>query len=134
MEAHRLAARLAVRENQVDGTITRTEGRETCSRGQASTAHCRRAGRRTGLWGAMEGVSDPPVDRGFVLVLDNAHVVSAPVLSAAVAGLLERLDPQSEIAVASRTEPALPTGRLRAHRRLVEVRTADLTMTSAEAA
>ena len=38
------------------------------------------------------------------------------------------------IAVASRTEPPLPLGRLRAHRELVEVRMADLAMTPAEAA
>ena len=55
---------------------------------------------------AVEGVSDRRLAGDFVLVLDDAHAVSAPVLNTVVTGLLERLDPHSEIAVASRTEPA----------------------------
>ena len=37
------------------------------------------------------------------------------------------------LAVASRSEPSLPIGRLRAHRTLVELRMRDLAMTTAEA-
>jgi LuxR family maltose regulon positive regulatory protein len=69
----------------------------------------------------------------FVLVLDDAHSVPADVLRAIVAALLGRVGPGSQIAVASRTEPKLPIGRLRAHRQLVEVRADDLTMAPAEA-
>ena len=72
--------------------------------------------------------------RGFVLVLDDAHNVRPSLLRAVITTLLEELGPESQIALATRTEPPLPIGRLRAHRSLVEVRTHDLTMTSAEAA
>ena len=72
--------------------------------------------------------------RSFVLVLDDAHNTRPSVLRAVVTTLLEELGPDSQIALATRTEPPLPVGRLRAHRALVEVRTDDLTMTSAEAA
>jgi LuxR family maltose regulon positive regulatory protein len=72
--------------------------------------------------------------RRFVLVLDDAHTIRPAVLRAVVAALLERLGRGSQIAVATRTEPPLPIGRLRARRELVEVRTEDLKMSPAEAA
>ncbi len=73
-------------------------------------------------------------DRSFVLVLDDAHNTRPSVLRAVVTTLLEELGPESQIALATRTEPPLPIGRLRAHRALVEVRKNDLTMTPPEAA
>jgi LuxR family transcriptional regulator, maltose regulon positive regulatory protein len=73
-------------------------------------------------------------DRSFVVVLDDAHLIAAGTLRALVIAVLKELPPGSILALASRTEPALPTGRLRAHRALVEVRTQDLAMTPAEAA
>jgi LuxR family maltose regulon positive regulatory protein len=69
-----------------------------------------------------------------VLVFDDAHAIPAPVLRKVVSALVDGLGPGSQVAVASRTEPALPIGRLRAHRALVEVRTGDLAMTSVQAA
>ena len=73
-------------------------------------------------------------DRSFVVVLDDAHLVAADVLRDLVLAVLKELPAGSLLALASRKEPALPTGRLRAHRSLVEVRTQDLAMTPAEAA
>jgi LuxR family maltose regulon positive regulatory protein len=72
--------------------------------------------------------------RSFVLVLDDAHNGRPSVLRDIVTALLEGLAPASQIALATRTEPPLPIGRLRAHRALVEVRTNDLAMAPAEAA
>src|SRR4051812_23751111 len=73
--------------------------------------------------------------RSFVLVLDDAQLVRAPAVFAAVEMLVDHLPPGSQVALASRTEPELlPVGRLRAHRRLVELRAADLAMTHDEAA
>jgi LuxR family maltose regulon positive regulatory protein len=83
---------------------------------------------------AVHEAGDQPAQRGSVLVLDNAQTVAPDVLNAAVMSLVEQLRPGSQIAVASRTEPPLPTGRLRAHRALVEVRAGDLAMSPAEAA
>jgi len=72
--------------------------------------------------------------RPFVLVLDDAHVLEAPAAFAALEVLVDHMPAGSQLAVASRTEPdALPVGRLRTHRRLVELRTPDLAMTRAEA-
>ncbi len=72
--------------------------------------------------------------RRFVLVLDDAHVAPPSLLNGLVSGLLDQVGQGSQIALASRTEPTLPIGRLRAHRALVEIRTDDLTMVPAEAA
>jgi LuxR family maltose regulon positive regulatory protein len=69
-----------------------------------------------------------------VLVLDDAHTLSRARLRGTVEPLLEDLPAGSMIAVASRTEPELPIGRLRAHRELIEIRMRDLAMTPAEAA
>jgi LuxR family transcriptional regulator, maltose regulon positive regulatory protein len=69
-----------------------------------------------------------------VLVLDDAHLVEAEVLRTVVDEAMMELPAGSAIALATRTEPALPLGRLRAHRTLVEVRVDDLALTPAEAA
>ncbi len=72
--------------------------------------------------------------RGFVLVFDDAHLVEAELLGEAVRALMSDLPLGATIALASRTEPPIPIGRLRAERCLVELRVRDLTMTQAEAA
>lgn len=71
--------------------------------------------------------------RSFVLVLDDAHVIPPRVLGALIPALLSRLGRDSRLAIASRSEPLLPVGRLRAHRALVEVRAEDLAMGPAHA-
>ncbi len=82
---------------------------------------------------AEMGCLDRP-DRRFVLVLDDAHTIPAAALRSVTTSLLDQLGEGSQIALASRSEPALPVGRLRAHRSLVELRTSDLAMSPAEAA
>jgi len=69
----------------------------------------------------------------FVLVLDGAEAVSPPVLREVAGGLLAELPRGSQLAVASRIEPTLSIGALRARRALVELRTSDLAMISADA-
>jgi LuxR family maltose regulon positive regulatory protein len=71
--------------------------------------------------------------RPFVLVLDDAQVLRAPRALGALQLIAEHLPAGSQLAIASRTEPALPIGRLRAHRRLEELRARDLVMTRGEA-
>jgi LuxR family transcriptional regulator, maltose regulon positive regulatory protein len=73
-------------------------------------------------------------ERSLVLVLDDAQAIPPSMLRAVVSPLLEGLGQGSQIALATRTEPPLPIGRLRAHRALVEIRAEDLTMAPAEAA
>jgi LuxR family transcriptional regulator, maltose regulon positive regulatory protein len=73
--------------------------------------------------------------RPFVLVLDDVHLVRARAAFAVLATLVDHVPTGSQLALASRTEPELlPVGRLRAHRRLVELRPRDLAMTRGEAA
>jgi LuxR family transcriptional regulator, maltose regulon positive regulatory protein len=69
----------------------------------------------------------------FVLVLDDAHDVPAAVLRDLTAVVMSELPEGSMLVLASRTEPPLPLGRLRALRGLVEVRVDDLAMIPTEA-
>jgi LuxR family transcriptional regulator, maltose regulon positive regulatory protein len=70
----------------------------------------------------------------FVLVIDDADSLSEPAALDVLAMLIEHLPTGSQLALASRREPALPIGSLRARRKLSELRSADLVMTRHEAA
>ena len=72
--------------------------------------------------------------RPFVLVLDDVHVIDAKQSLKALAEIVDRLPPGSQLALASRDEPRMPVGRLRANRNAAELRVRDLAMTSSEAA
>ena len=69
----------------------------------------------------------------FVLVLDDAHELHDPALFGPLAAVAERLPSRCQLAIASRAEPPLPFGRLRAHRKLVELHAEDLLMGRGEA-
>jgi LuxR family transcriptional regulator, maltose regulon positive regulatory protein len=73
--------------------------------------------------------SQPPT----VLVVDNAHLVSTQDTFDALEELARSMPCGSQLALASRSEPKLPVGSLRAHRRIFELRTGDLAMTRSEA-
>ena len=81
------------------------------------------------LAAALEGQRQP-----FVLVLDDVHVLASEEAVSVVAGLLDCLPAGSQLALAARAEPALPLGRLRANRHLVELGRDDLAMTHGETA
>jgi LuxR family transcriptional regulator, maltose regulon positive regulatory protein len=68
-----------------------------------------------------------------VLVVDNAHLVSAPKTFTALDELARSMPAGSQIALASRSEPELPVGSLRADRMIFELRTGDMAMTRSEA-
>ncbi len=68
-----------------------------------------------------------------VLVVDNAHLVSTPETFAALDDAARSMPSGSQLALASRCEPGLPVGSLRAHRRVFELRTGDMAMTRSEA-
>jgi LuxR family maltose regulon positive regulatory protein len=72
--------------------------------------------------------------RRLVAVIDQGHSVPSRLMRRAVTRLLRNLPDGSAVAIGARAEPALPIGRLRAHRELVELRIGELAMTSAEAA
>jgi LuxR family maltose regulon positive regulatory protein len=83
------------------------------------------------LSAAMRCVS---TEDGIVVAFDDAHVLKRAQLREIAAAVLRELPPRSVLALASRTEPAVPVARLRAQRRLVEIRVRDLAMTPADAA
>jgi LuxR family transcriptional regulator, maltose regulon positive regulatory protein len=70
----------------------------------------------------------------MVLVLDDLERIESPQALAVIVAIAGQLPSGSRLALACRTEPALPIGRLRAHRMLTELGRAELMMTKAECA
>ncbi len=68
----------------------------------------------------------------FLLVLDDVGLISHPAAMAIIAGVLGALPVGAQLVLASRGEPDLPLGRLRAEGELVDVRVADLALDAAE--
>jgi LuxR family transcriptional regulator, maltose regulon positive regulatory protein len=68
-----------------------------------------------------------------VLVLDDLHAVANPSCLDALAALFEYVPAGSQIAIASREEPALPLARWRAHRMVHEIGVGDLRLDEQEA-
>jgi LuxR family maltose regulon positive regulatory protein len=79
------------------------------------------------------GVAIAARRRPFVLVLDDVHRITAPDAHDVLRVIVDHMPRGSQLALASRTEPPLPVGRMRAHRRVIELRARDLVMTRAEA-
>ncbi|HLF75142.1 MAG TPA: LuxR C-terminal-related transcriptional regulator [Anaerolineales bacterium] len=71
---------------------------------------------------------------GFILVLDDYHVIDSRTVDEALTFLVEHLPPQMHLVITTREDPALPIPRLRARRQLIELRAADLRFTPSEAA
>jgi LuxR family transcriptional regulator, maltose regulon positive regulatory protein len=72
-------------------------------------------------------------EQPFVLAFDDLHSIANSSCLDVLGELLESVPAGSQIAVASREEPALPLGRLRAHGRLHELGSADLRLDEREA-
>lgn len=109
-----------------------------------------------GVLAALHSPQRPPVEplltallneiassrQGFVLVLDDYHVIDAAppgrlplgAVDHALRFLIDHLPPQIRLVIATREDPPLPLARLRAQGQLTEVRAADLRFTPAEAA
>ncbi|MFZ0161390.1 MAG: LuxR C-terminal-related transcriptional regulator [Kineosporiaceae bacterium] len=68
----------------------------------------------------------------LVLVLDDYHSVDSRLVDDAVAFLVEHLPPHLHLIIASREDPSLPLGRLRAGAELCELRAPDLRFTTDE--
>jgi LuxR family maltose regulon positive regulatory protein len=71
--------------------------------------------------------------RPAVLVIDDAHVLHDPAALELLSMVVDHAAAPSMTVIASRTEPALCIGRLRAQDGLIELRTDDLAMTDDEA-
>jgi LuxR family maltose regulon positive regulatory protein len=69
----------------------------------------------------------------LVLVLDDYHLVRSEPVHASLAFLLRRLPATLHVAIASRVDPPLPLGALRAAGEVTEIRAADLRFSEPEA-
>ena len=67
-----------------------------------------------------------------VLVLDDYHVISSPVIHDALLYLIEHLPQNLHIVISSRADPPLTLARLRARCQLLEIRVKDLRFTEKE--
>lgn len=81
----------------------------------------------------LNEIATVPQD-GFVLVLDDYHVIESQTVHSGIAFLLDHLPPQMHLVIAGRADPPLPLSRLRGRGELAELRAADLRFTSSEAA
>jgi LuxR family maltose regulon positive regulatory protein len=73
------------------------------------------------------------LDRRLILVLDDYHEIDNPAVHTLLAALLEHQPPGLAVVVATRTEPPLPLGRLRARGIITEIGTRDLRFDDREA-
>jgi LuxR family maltose regulon positive regulatory protein len=70
----------------------------------------------------------------IIFILDDYHLIEAELIHQAITFLLENLPPQFHLVIATRQDPYLALGRLRARAQMTELRAADLRFTSSEAA
>ena len=73
-------------------------------------------------------------DDRFVLVLDDYHLIEDKTIDQAVSFLLDNSPPQLHLVIATRHDPAISLGRLRAQNQVTELRAAGLRFTAEEAA
>jgi LuxR family maltose regulon positive regulatory protein len=69
----------------------------------------------------------------IILVLDDFHLIDSQKVHDIVGFLLDHLPPQVHLVIATRQDPQLPLGRLRAQDQLTELRAADLRFSNEEA-
>ncbi len=69
----------------------------------------------------------------IVIVLDDYHTIESATIDKVITFLLDHLPPALHLVIATREDPHLPLGRLRASGQLTELRGADLRFSNAEA-
>jgi LuxR family maltose regulon positive regulatory protein len=74
------------------------------------------------------------ISEKIIFVLDDYHLIESEPIHQALIFLLENLPPQLHLVIATRQDPPLSLGRLRARAQMTELRAADLRFTSSEAA
>jgi LuxR family maltose regulon positive regulatory protein len=101
------------------------------SRGRPSSARTHRASAEVALSRLVRSFESRPP---FVLVLDDLHKLRSRASDEVVLTIARHMPAGSVLALCTRREPTMATGRLRANRALTEIRTRDLVMTLAESA
>jgi LuxR family maltose regulon positive regulatory protein len=74
------------------------------------------------------------LDRELVLVIDDYHLITNPEIHEALTYLIERSPPNFRLVLATREDPPLPLGRMRARGELSELRAAELRFSDEETA
>ncbi len=72
--------------------------------------------------------------QNLLLVLDDYHVITRADIHSSVGYLIDHLPPGVKLAIATRADPRLPLGRLRASGNLMELRARDLAFSEMETA
>ena len=72
-------------------------------------------------------------DESIVLALDDYHVIGNEQIHDQIEGFVDRLPLTVHVAIATRSDPPLPLGRLRARGHLTEIRAVDLRFDTTEA-
>ncbi len=72
------------------------------------------------------------IDTPFVLVLDDFHVITTPVLHEVIAFLVDYLPPQMHLVLSSRTFPPIALARLRVQGQVTQIQATDLRFTMPE--
>src|SRR5262249_61928589 len=75
--------------------------------------------------GLINELAQPPAAGQALLVRDDYHLISAQPVHAAVGFLLDHLPPGLRIVLATRSDPPLRLGRLRARGEVTELRARD---------
>jgi LuxR family transcriptional regulator, maltose regulon positive regulatory protein len=73
------------------------------------------------------------LDQALVLVLDDYHVITNTEIHEGLAYLVERVPESFQVVIATRQDPPLPLGRMRARGELTELRAAELRFSDEEA-
>jgi len=71
---------------------------------------------------------------GFILVLDDYHLIDSQSVHEALTFLMENLPPVMHLVITTREDPHLPLSRMRARGQMIELRATDLRFTKAETA
>ncbi|NLC32244.1 MAG: hypothetical protein GX781_02990 [Clostridiales bacterium] len=72
------------------------------------------------------------VETPFILALDDNHVIRCQQIHQMLRTLLEHFPPQMQLVIITREDPPLPLAKLRAGKRLIELRISDLRFTQDE--
>lgn len=73
-------------------------------------------------------------DSDFIIVLDDYHTIDSQAIHESVSFLVEHLPTKAHLIITSRIDPSLPLARWRVNGEIAEIRAADLSFTSEEAA
>jgi LuxR family transcriptional regulator, maltose regulon positive regulatory protein len=135
-EVHDITLALLVAPAGYGKTTTLLEWAQHDERPFAWVALHRAADGAEHLRAAVARATGPLTGRGceFVLVLDDVQVLRSRGAIDVLTALVEDPPPGAQLVLASRCEPPLPLGRLRAHREVLELTPRDFVMTRGEAA